>query len=163
MEFPKTYVQPKPLKQPDIILNDRIPIMLSEKYFKFDPLPVSETTDASNVTDGDDDKNNDNGIGYNSKNVKAASASKTGADYQRQFWTVFSDSDFDEIPVREMERCTIAEGEQATVNKKPTQRYYTPYEIYMKKRGHKKNWNISSSSFTNTRFHSIPNYKLKKH
>lgn len=136
MDFPKSYVQPKPLKQPDIILNDRIPIMLSEKYFKFDADPVGETTDVSNCTDGDDEKNGNNSSGYNGRNAKVASAGKT--DYKRQFWTVFGDSDFDEIPVKEMQRCTIAEGEQAPVTKKPTQRYYTPYEIYMKKRGNKK-------------------------
>ncbi|XP_055320840.1 uncharacterized protein LOC129577548 isoform X3 [Sitodiplosis mosellana] len=136
VNFPNGYVQPKPLEQPDVIFNDRIPILLSEKFFKFRNDFVEETTDVSNCTDdGDDANNGNNSNGYNGKN-----AQNEMVNAKRQFWTVFTDTDFDElsaVPVNEMQRCTIADGEKSTVNKKSAQRYYTPYEIYMMKRGNK--------------------------
>lgn len=141
-------------------MNDKIPILLSEKFFKFNADPVEETTDAKHFTEGEgEDGDSNNGIcsnGYNDnngngKNSNGRKGSKTEVDFKRQFWSVFSDSDFDHfdfnnsdddndnaIPVttvNEMQRCTISEAKPN--NGKPARKYYTPYEIYMKKRGNK--------------------------
>lgn len=139
--FPRSYVPPQPPNQPDIIMNDRIPILLHEKFFKFPADPVEETSDVSNSTDG-------SSSGYNGKN-NGNDLGQTEADYRRKFWTVFSDTDFDcidfsgsdednnTVRVEEMQRCSIAETEQKASNKETVRKYYTPYEIYMMKRGNK--------------------------
>lgn len=59
--FPKSWYKPhKPRKHPDIILDDRIPILLSEKFFKFD-MPEQNSSVAANSTvfsDSNSDEDN---------------------------------------------------------------------------------------------------------
>lgn len=133
--FPKSYSAPKTLKQPDIILNDRIPILLSEEFFKFHPDPVDETTDLSNCEGDTNSNHGSSSSGYNGKNDNDGNGARTEANNRRRFWTVFSDSNFDEVTVEAMKKCTISEQKSKAVNLKSAQKYYTPYEIYMKKRG----------------------------
>lgn len=52
--FPATYVPPKPRKQPDAIYNDKIPILLHEKYFKFSRRPTDDQQ-YQTVYDSDED------------------------------------------------------------------------------------------------------------
>lgn len=136
--FPKSYNAPKTLKQPDIILNDRIPILLSEKFFKFHTDPVEETTDLSNCEGDTNSNHGSSSSGYNGKNDNDGNGAKTEADIRRQYWTVFSDSEFNDVTVEAMKKCKISEQKSKAINVKSAQKYYTPYEIYMKKRGNSK-------------------------
>ncbi|XP_031641279.1 uncharacterized protein LOC116352673 [Contarinia nasturtii] len=154
--FPKSYVKPTPEEQPSIILDDRIPIFLGREYFRFDRDPEPNEVDDDN---GENDANNGNdNIGANSINSshnwslgetdtnRNSSESDTNvgremtvADYRRQFWTLFSDSEDVEspvaTPVEKVKESKMVDN--SVVPKEIKKRYYTPREIYMMKRGNK--------------------------
>lgn len=110
--FPKDYVPAKTRKQPSVIFDDKIPIFLDEKYFKFRDNPNEKQMNPMSLDLGKD---------------------STG----QQFLTVFSDSDEDNSLVRfETTNCRTAVKEEKPVNKIEQQpEYYNPFELYMKKRG----------------------------
>lgn len=148
--FPASYVPPVAAKQPDMIMTDKIPILLHEKFFKFKedpPLEPEEMSDMNNTTDIDHSGGssiscvdcNGNKSKLNNKGKTNAGSNdsdrKSEADIRRRYWTVFSNSDDESnnVPVKEMHWLNIENDKPKTSVKQ----YYTPYEIYMKKRGNK--------------------------
>lgn len=127
--FPNDYVPTKTRKQPAAILDDKIPIFLDEKYFKF--------------------RDNPNG---NQLNPMLLDLDKCSSG--QQFLTVFSDSDEDNNSVKlETTNYRTALKEDEPVNNIAQQRqYYNPFELYTKKRGknnentHKKDHNQNDAA-----------------
>lgn len=129
--FPKDYVPAKTRKQPAAILDDKIPIFLDEKYFKFRDNP-------------------------NDKQPNPMSLELGKGSMGQQFLTVFNDSDSDEdnSSVKfETTNCRTALKEDKPVNNiTPQRQYYNPFELYTKKRGknnknsHKKNHNQNDAA-----------------
>lgn len=109
--FPKSWHKaPKPRKHPDIILDDKIPILLSEKFFKFNNMPEQHSAIAS-CSNG------------NSSNMG------------QRFPTVFSDSDEDNSTVQlDLSQVAAIQPEQKPINGS-NREYYNPFEVYMNKRG----------------------------
>lgn len=126
--FSRSYIPPRPVQQPDMILNDKIPILLHEKYFKFkEPANIIGTA-------ADVDNNSDSNCCES--NNGSSNGQKT-PDIQRQFWTVFSDSDFDNCNDEMMETQQRDFKVGTEISSEAKTKYFTPYELYMKKRGNK--------------------------
>lgn len=113
--FPPNYIPPTPEEQPDIIINDRIPILLHEKYFTF-----PET------------------YGGNSNN--GSSSSNTSSTEVLGF----SEEDNNAVPGETSQIGIHAQIERKPMNTNSDRKYYNPKEIYMMKRGNKQSkwtWN----------------------
>lgn len=128
--FPEDYVPVKTRQQPAVIFDDKIPIFLDEKYFKFRDNPNEKQSNQMLLDLGKD---------------------STG----QQFLTVFSDSDEDNNSVKfdTTNRRTSTVKEDKPVNNIAHQRkYYNPFELYTKKRGknnkntHKKDHNQNDAA-----------------
>lgn len=127
--FGKNYVPPKPVKQPEVIFTDKIPIFLDAKYFKFNKSNEEQLNENVNKK-------------VNEKVNKKVNETQKG----KSSWISFSDDDDednnDDTKAAELiQRCQIDEHETKETKekpKKPVQRYYNPFEVYMMKRGNQK-------------------------
>lgn len=126
--FPKSYIPPTLPNQPDVILNDKIPILLHEKYFKF------HTDEPQNHQNVDNKMNNFDTLTTDNRKIEKSKSVTTVNNLTDCFSTVFCDSDEDNSNVDHQNDNT-----PKVKNKdcRPEQKYYNAREIYQKKRASK--------------------------
>lgn len=164
--FPKSYKPEKPTKLPDVIENDRIPILLNEKYFKFhdnddnDNEALDDHEEiarkiVNNLDGGGSSNSNGNRkkIGRSSRSnrdrasgiIKGDSnrSKNSSDDIEKRFRNVFINDTSDEdncnvysSPDSNTQDNPMAQQQQQTV-KPQQQQYYNAWQLYEMKRGKK--------------------------
>lgn len=134
--FPPSYIPPKPLNQPDVILNDKIQILLHEKYFKFHIDEPKHHDDVANEMNNFDSITmvSDN----TTRNEKRDEHVTTINDLTDCFSTVFCDSDEDNSNVQ-INSNNENYNTPKIINRerRQEQKYYNAREIYQNKRGNR--------------------------
>lgn len=159
--FPKSYKPPKPTKQPDFIPTDRfnkIPILLDEKYFKFqlddddDIESVNQNIREimNNLDGGGSGSGNGNGksIGPSSRSRKnranisdVSNQSNSNSEaFEKRFLNVFCNDTSDEDNCNVRANSSSHQNDQKKLPQetvKQVQQYYNARQLYDLKRGKK--------------------------
>lgn len=142
--FSDKYMPPKPCKQPDVILNgifNALPVLLDEKYFKFNKDSDSEQMNAMAV----DRFNNLNASssssgnsGYRFRKLDGSSKTSNSTQDNRKYGlTLSSDDESADDNIKIASDSKNDSTNAAVKNKKQTQIWYNPRQIYDMKRGMK--------------------------